>query len=274
MARQKLDTEIKVGLFVLTGLILTMLSIILLSGTGDWFTSNRKYAAHFSNVEGLITGAKVILSGVNVGTIESVELDPDKHDIRVSFTVSQKASRWVRQDSSVEIATQGVLGDKFISIKAGSANLPELPDGAVLNSQTPRDLGQFINKGDALMGVLNRIASNLDRIFSNFETDQRSEVFFKSIASAAKNLSDTTVKLNQQMNDIQIKNAVSQLNQIFEKLNNGTGTLGALINDPSLYDEIRAVVGGVNRNRVFRNLIRQTIKDSETGKPASESSKK
>ena len=56
------------------------------------------------------------------------------------------------------------------------------------------------------------------------------------------------------------------MNQIFEKINNGTGTIGALVNDPGLYDEVKALFGGANRNRVIRNLVRQTVKGS--GQPA------
>jgi phospholipid/cholesterol/gamma-HCH transport system substrate-binding protein len=69
--------------------------------------------------------------------------------------------------------------------------------------------------------------------------------------------------MNDQLTDIHIKKTVTNLNQIFEKINNGTGTLGALVNDPGLYDEMRALMGGANRNRIIRNLVRQTIKESE-----------
>ena len=53
---------------------------------------------------------------------------------------------------------------------------------------------------------------------------------------------------------------------ILEKVNNGTGTLGALVNDPGLYEDARALVGGANRNRIVRNLVRKTAKDGEAAK--------
>jgi hypothetical protein len=40
--------------------------------------------------------------------------------------------------------------------------------------------------------------------------------------------------------------------------------MGALINDPGLYDNVKALVGQANRNRILRNLVRQTLRDSET----------
>ena len=66
------------------------------------------------------------------------------------------------------------------------------------------------------------------------------------------------------MNQIKLKGALANLNQILEKINNGTGTIGALINDASLYDDIKSLFGGINRNRIMRNIIRQTLKESKT----------
>ena len=62
---------------------------------------------------------------------------------------------------------------------------------------------------------------------------------------------------------VDIKKFTSNLADISEKINNGTGTLSELLNDSTLYDELKALMGGVNRNRLIRNLIRQTMIDKE-----------
>ena len=266
--RQRLETEVKVGIFVAIGLALTMLSILLLGGTSNWFSKTFQYSSHFSSVEGLIPGAKVIVSGVNVGTVDSVEFDSEKRDIRVRFSVNKEALQWIRQGSLVEIATQGVLGDKFISISAGSGEEPQLPPGSELSTRTSKDFTQFLKGGDQLLVVLNRIAGNLDKIFAGFQTDNRSERFFKNMTDTSKSLTEATEKLNEQLSSIQLKASVDELHQILEKVNRGNGTIGSLVNDPSLYDEIRALVGGANRNRLMRNLIRKTIRDTEKGEDA------
>jgi phospholipid/cholesterol/gamma-HCH transport system substrate-binding protein len=80
---------------------------------------------------------------------------------------------------------------------------------------------------------------------------------------ASQNLAQLSDKLNREFDQIQLRQATRNLNQIFEKINNGTGTIGALVNDPGLYDELRALTGGANRNRIMRNLIRQTIKENK-----------
>jgi phospholipid/cholesterol/gamma-HCH transport system substrate-binding protein len=240
-----------------------MLTVFLLGGSQSFFSKSARYTAHFSSVDGLIVGAKVILGGVSVGTVEDIQFDRENRNIQISFSVQKNAIDWIRQGSTVEIATQGVLGDKYISISSGNPDQPELPAGSDIPNRPTKDISQFITKGDHLLISLNSIASSLDRILKGFELENRSDTFFKGIASTAKNLSQAAEKMNDQLTDIHIKKTVTNLNQIFEKINNGSGTLGALVNDPGLYDEMRALMGGANRNRIIRNLVRQTIKESE-----------
>ena len=265
--RRQMETEIKVGIFVSFGLGLTMFAILLLGGTQNLFSSNYHYTVHFQRVDGLIVGSKVILNGVSVGAVESIDFDRPNRDIKVAFTVTKEDSDWIRKNATVEIATQGVLGDKYISIESGSQDEPALPPNSDIPNRPSTDITQFLTQSDRLMASLNGIATNLNRIVKNFEADNRSDLFFKGMSSTAMNLSQTAEKLNREMDQIQIKGAISNLNQIFTKINNGTGTIGALINDPGLYDDIKALVGGANRNRIMRNLVRQTIKDSKEPGP-------
>ena len=96
------------------------------------------------------------------------------------------------------------------------------------------------------------------------------------MATSAKNLAQATEKLDKEMDNVKLKRILSNIEQITEKINGGTGTVGALINDPGLYDNAKALVGEANRNRIVRNLVRQTIRrsdeeaaDSDNDKPPS-----
>lgn len=267
--RKQLETEIKVGIFISAGLILVMSAILMLGGTDSLFTRKTRYFAKFATVEGLISGAKVILGGVPIGTVEEISFDNADRKIIVTLSVSRASGDWIRKDSTVEIATQGVLGDKYMNVNVGTEEAPLLPPGSEIPARVGKDISLFLNKGDQLMASLINISAGLDRILKNFENENRSEAFFKGMAATSKNLSLITEKLNKEMDQIQLKKAISNLAQIMEKVNNGTGTIGGFINDPSLYDEIKSLFGGVNRNRIIRNLVRQAVKENNT--PTTES---
>ncbi|MEK6706240.1 MAG: MlaD family protein [Bdellovibrionota bacterium] len=239
-----------------------MLAIIVLGSSENILVRKSHYYIHFNSVEGLIPGAKVVLGGLQIGTVSTIDFDPEKRNMRIEVSVARTSSPWIRKDTTAEIATLGVLGDKYIALSTSSNNEAPLPQGSDITVKQSKDIAQFLNKGDQLMISLNSLASSLNRLVNGFESNNRSEVFFQNMTSAAKNLATATDKLNKELDGLNAKSVVKNMNSILDKINNGTGTLGALINDPGLYDDTKALIGGANRSRIIRNLVRQTIKKS------------
>jgi phospholipid/cholesterol/gamma-HCH transport system substrate-binding protein len=266
--RKETETEIKVGLFVTIGIGLIMLAILVLGGANSIFSRRVQYTMHFPSAEGLIEGAKVVLGGLTVGQVADVAFDRETKNVKVTVAIERKHAEWLRKDSTGEIATQGLLGDKFVSISTGTEEAGALPAGAEIPNHPSKDITQFLGKSDQLLASLNGIASSLDRILKQFETNNRSEQFFQGMAVTSKQLAQASTKLNEELSDLALKKASKNLASVLEKINNGTGTLGALVNDPALYDDVRALMGGANRNRVMRNLVRKTIKDAEEAQAA------
>jgi phospholipid/cholesterol/gamma-HCH transport system substrate-binding protein len=62
---------------------------------------------------------------------------------------------------------------------------------------------------------------------------------------------------------IQAFEAGANLNVVLEKVNRGEGTLGLLLNDPTLYEDLKLLVGGAQRSRVVRSLIRLSSEEEE-----------
>ena len=256
--------ELKVGIFVTAGVGLVMLAILLLGGGTSIFSRPVSYNSHVPQADGLFQGGKVVLGGLSAGKIEKLEFDPQEHNVRLRLKTDRKFAEFIRRGSETEVLTQGVLGDKYISITPGLADQPELGEGAELPNRPTKDLKEMLGKSDQLMTSLSSIASSLDRVLHSFETESGQGRLFRNMTETTKNLAQASAKLSAEIEDLKLKHAGANLNQILDKINNGSGTLGALLNDPSLYDDIKSLTGGANRNRVVRNLVRKTIKDSET----------
>jgi phospholipid/cholesterol/gamma-HCH transport system substrate-binding protein len=272
--RKGWDIELKVGLFITIGLALILISILVLGSTESLLIRKNHYTTHFNNVEGLVPGAKVVMGGVQVGTVNVIDFDVTHRDISVGLEVARAQGDWVRKDSMVEILTQGVLGDKYINITRGADDQPVVLPGSEIPNGGGQGLSQFLSKGDQLMVTLQSIAGAMDRLLKNFEYGHRSEIIFDGMAKTARNLSIASERLNNEVTDMHLKTASKNLNEILAKINNGTGTLGALVNDPGLYDDVKALMGGANRNRVMRNLVRQTIRKNEEDSAAEASKQK
>ncbi len=264
----KQKSELKAGFFVLSGLLLFGIALLTLGGNSRLLNRTSHYFAHFYSVDGLMIGAKVVLSGIQVGTVEDVFIDKGSENVAVKLAVHDRFRQWLHQDSTAEMATMGVLGDKFIRLTRGSSESPALPPGSIIATGSTKDLSQVLNKGDALLVTLNSIAGGLEKLVKGFEKGNRSERFADGLALGSERLARVSEKLDKELDGLELAEAVRNLNAILQKINDGQGTLGALINDPALYDDAKALVGGANRSRIVRNMVRQTIKKSPHSKPA------
>ncbi len=254
----KNDQDLKIGLFVTFGLAMSMIAILVLGGSENAFTSKSVYKSHVPNAAGLLNGAKVVLSGLNVGNVRAIEYDPDTRSIQLEFAIEKKYAPQIKNGTTVEILTQGMLGDKYLALSPGAG------DGLIAeNAEVPfiasTDITQMISKSDQLLVNAASATASLDRMLRTLEKGNRIDIITEQLAQTSKNLN----RVSGELDGKDLKKSLRELSLILEKINNGTGTIGALVNDSSLYEDARALVGGANRNRIIRNLVRKTAKDTE-----------
>jgi phospholipid/cholesterol/gamma-HCH transport system substrate-binding protein len=259
--------ELRVGVFVLIGLVATMVSIIVLGGKQSILTSVNRYRTHFEKVDGLVHGAKVTLGGLQVGSVSRISFDPQTREMLVEFTVEREYANYLRKDSTIEVVTQGVLGDKYLSVNPGDPTLPAVENQGEIPQGKSKDLSQILTSSDQLVQRLTSTAENLDRILTAFNRSNRADQFFHSLATTSKNLGELTARLNEELSQTKLKSSINHLNSILEKIDQGRGSMGAFINDPGLYDDAKALVGQTNRNRIMRNHQRQQERTSRNRKP-------
>ncbi len=248
--------DFKVGIFVTLGLALSMVAILVLGGAESAFTKKRRFMTHFPNASGILVGSKVVLSGIAVGTVKKVDFDSRTKNIEVTLGVELDYADHVTKGATAEILTQGVLGDKYIAINPGDGNEP-LKEGDEIANISSNDLMSFLSKSDQLMVNLNSAVANLDVVLKSLNKGNRFDSIMMNLSTAAAGLSGVATALEAK----NLNKTTKNLGDIMEKVNNGVGTLGALVNDPRLYEDARALVGGANRNRIIRNLVRKTAKD-------------
>jgi phospholipid/cholesterol/gamma-HCH transport system substrate-binding protein len=239
--------EMKVGFFVLIGIGLACAAVLILGGKQSIFTSVSHYYSHFAKIDGLVSGAKVGMGGLQVGVVSEVIFDPKTRDIRVRYSIEKKYAQWVRADSTVEIVTQGVLGDKYVSLNAGDPAQPLIPEDGDIVPGASKDLSNLFSSSEKLMLKITTVADSLDRVLGAFNRNNRADRFFENVSATSKNVSEISDKVNT----AKLKSAIEHLNSILEKIDHGQGSLGAIINDPALYDDAKALVGQVNRNRIM-----------------------
>jgi phospholipid/cholesterol/gamma-HCH transport system substrate-binding protein len=178
MADGRLALQIRIGAFILSGLLVFFAIIYLLGAQGRYFERKYDLVAEFTEVGGLIEGATVRLAGVQIGRVTAVEL-PEKPGgkVRVTITIARRFSERVRRDSEAKIATQGLLGDRIVEITIGTTAAPALKPGETLASQDSVEMQQMFKAGAETLQTVRELATSLkttaervDRIAREVET--------------------------------------------------------------------------------------------------------
>ena len=178
MADPRLALQIRIGAFILSGLLVFFAIIYLLGAQGRYFERKYDLVAEFTEVGGLIEGATVRLAGVQIGRVTAVELpEQPGGKVRVTLTIARRFSERVRRDSEAKISTQGLLGDKIVEISMGTTAAPALKPGEILATRESVELQQMFKAGAEtlqtvreLAGSLKATAERVDRIAKEVET--------------------------------------------------------------------------------------------------------
>lgn len=187
METHKEKFKIRLGLFVVGGLVLFVLTIFIIGKQNNLFNSVIKVNTTFYNVSGLQVGNNVRFSGINVGTVGHIHILNDT-TVRVEMLIKTSVQQFIKTDSEVAIGSEGLIGDKLLSISHGSTHAKMVKDGHSLVSSEPVDT-------DAIIASLEVTAMNAEVISM-------------------------------------------ELAEIMEGINRGEGTLGRLIKDTTIADNL------------------------------------
>ena len=94
--------------------------------------------ARFQRVDGVGVGSDVRVSGVKVGVVRAVALDPDTYMARLTFSIDRNIV--IADDSTARISTDGLLGGAYVAIEPGGAGAPLPPGGEIMYTQGAVDL--------------------------------------------------------------------------------------------------------------------------------------
>lgn len=357
--------EIKVGVFVLLGLVLVGIVIFLIGDERQLFASKVFYQVVFDDVEGLKKGSTVRMGGIDVGAVEAVGYSQNHRDSRLYITlrVVESESKRLRKDSRARIEAKGLLGDKMVTLTAGNPDQPALPPGAtILAEKDPNDLGSAMARVGQITVRAEKILANLEgttAVLADEKLGQNIKSSVESLASVlasvdrgpgyvskllndsaeAERISSTVANLERASSELdqtlarvraiteridqgpglvhdlvyentaahsieQIGAAAEQVSLTLSEIQKGRGiahsllfgddasvalmqdlgrivadaraitadvragkgTLGALLVDPSVYEDLKVVLGNVERNRALRALVRYSVKQDEAAR--------
>lgn len=154
MDTNKEKFKIRLGLFALGGIVLFVAAIFVIGRQKNLFDPVFKVHATFYNVSGLQVGNNVRFAGINVGTVNGIDIINDSMVV-VELMVKTSVQSYIKKDSEVAIGSEGIIGDRLIIISQGGATTPPVTEGDYLASTEPIET-------DAIMASLEVTALNAE----------------------------------------------------------------------------------------------------------------
>lgn len=272
--------NIKLGVFVLLGLLFLILLLYMIGRNRNMFGSNFQLKARFENVQGLKAGNNVRFGGIEVGTVKRVIILDDT-TMEVVMIVDQKMRSVIHKNAIVSIGTDGLVGNKVINIIAVKEVSPLVDDGDILLSRKQVDTDEMLRTLYKTNNEIALIAANLkvtiDQI--NHSTALWNILNDQNLPADIRQSGTNIRQATQHADDM-----VMILNNIALDLKNGKGSLGSLLTDTvfagnlniailkikavgdeadSLSQQISKVVGGLQQDvNNGKGVVNALLKDS------------
>jgi phospholipid/cholesterol/gamma-HCH transport system substrate-binding protein len=262
-------SELKVGLTVLVASITLGILILLMTGTGGFFTRKIVLKSYFDNAGGLREGAPVRLQGVDIGTVTGIHIVPDADKrltpVEVTMKVRTAYRNNLRIDSMTALATAGVLGETYIDINSALARGPEAKSGDVLSTRDTPDIQDVVRASQGTLQNMDALLKRLDRIVAFVESGQgsigkviydpglynRINTTVTQFQGVVNQLSAGNGTLGKLFYDDQLyrkaTDTVDKLDAIIAEVNAGKGTAGKLLKDPSLYNSANESIANLKK---------------------------
>ena len=262
MAQRKQLTwsELRVGLFVIVGLVVLAVGIFYVTGAG-FLGPKYKIRTYLPEVSGLAPGAPVKLDGVVIGNVDLVQLVPrergkvpDKlHSIMVSMRIDKRYQDDILTDSNASLVTEGLLGNRYVNIQRGYTG-------------SPIKEGQAVPAGDVtdIMANFKTLSGQVSDILTDLKAGKGTFGKLLTNEDAYNNLNSLILHGNQIVTSVQagkgtlgklvtddalyakVDKGVDQINTILSDVREQKGTIGRLLYDPSLYDQAKKALENGN----------------------------
>ncbi len=261
--RRKMEVEMQAGIFLFVGLLAVAITILMMGGGQSLFAKTYKVYLEVNDTSGLAKGASVRSGGVKVGIVDDIDFSKSFEHVRITLKLDEVFRQRIKEDSMVTLQTQGVLGDKYIEITSGSPGAPPLATDGTIAVAAGKDLSAVFAEGSDALQLLKENLANLKVLTASLARKNQMESIMGNLNETTLNLKKITEKLNGSNAMENLGATMKNLQTVTDRMKNGEGTIGALMSDASLYEDLKNLIGGANRNNVLKFFVRQAVKSSD-----------
>lgn len=253
---KKARVEVLVGSFVLFGFVLLSLIVFFVSGV-YLVRPGYRVNVFFSYVSILDRGAPVRMAGVRVGEVSKVTLqeDPKTGETNVEVQVFIAKGFEIRENYQFTVRGTHILSEPHIEITPQPGRAPYLKEGNTLRGVDPVPVEVLIDRAHEIASHLEAMLGRLRTALEDKETEQDLRETLGNLATLTRSLSQILSGSEKEMTESlkHLSASTGSLEQILGRMERGEGTVGKLLTEEELYQEMRALVQEI-KTRPWRLL--------------------
>ena len=270
----KLTKEIKIALVAIVGILVMYFGINFLKGM-NLFSTNNAYYMTFDDIQGLGASTPIYADGYKVGTVDGLEYDyKENGPIKVKVDINKDLR--IPQGSKAEIV-KDLMGNLQVNLLLANNPRERVEPGGVIPGAVN---GGMMDKAANLIPVVEKMLPKLDSILTSVNAllaDPALAASLHNVETITSNLTvstrelntlmaglnkqvpgmvrkangvlDNTNRLTANLASLDVQGTLSKVNQTLEsahqfteKLNSNQGSLGLLMNDTKLYDNLTSTM--------------------------------
>lgn len=271
----KLTKEIKIALVAIVGILVMYFGINFLKGM-NLFSTNNAYYMTFDDIQGLGASTPIYADGYKVGTVDGLEYDyKENGPIKVKVDINKDLR--IPQGSKAEIV-KDLMGNLQVNLLLANNPRERVEPGGIIPGAVN---GGMMDKAANLIPVVEKMLPKLDSILTSVNAllvDPALAASLHNVETITSNLTvstrelntlmaglnkqvpgmigkangvlDNTNRLTANLASLDVQGTLNKVNQTLEsahqfteKLNSNQGSLGLLMNDTKLYDNLTSTMG-------------------------------
>jgi len=235
---KKIINNVKLGAFVLGGLIFLVLLLYMIGRNRNLFQDTYVLKARFENVQGLIAGNNIRFAGIETGTVKKIQILNDTV-IEVTMIIDKKMQPIIRKNAIASVGTEGLVGNKVINIVPSKQSAPLAEEGDLLDSK------KGVNTEEMLQ-TLSKTNNDVAVIAADLKTTVQR---INSSSALWALLNDKSIPRDLRISVANIRtatgkasNMVDSLHDIVADVKKGKGSVGALLTDTSFAKNLNQAI--------------------------------
>lgn len=211
----------KLGMFVIVGILLFIITIYFVGKQQNLFGSTFYLKSQFKNVSGLKVGNNVRFSGINIGTVDEIELVNDS-SVVVVLLIEKDVQKYIKTDAIASIGSDGLMGDKVMTISPGTSSNKIIKDNAFIKSKSAIEMEDLMKSVKTSVDNAGLITAELAEFTASMNNGDGTLSRLMNDKALANSLNKTLVNLETSTNEF---------SRFTTTMNNGKGALYKFVSD-------------------------------------------